>query len=109
MMKTAVYIQKGEALNYVNNTQSKIPANTVLLLGNRLGIAGCDMEPGELGALHVVGVFEIPKKAGETLIVGDNIAFTEEDGIVKATETVMGYVVEDAAASALTAKVKLLG
>lgn len=67
MMKTAVYIQKGEALNYVNNTQSKIPANTVLLLGNRLGIAGCDIEPGELGALHVVGVFEIPKKAGESI------------------------------------------
>ena len=104
MMKTAVYIQKGEALNYVNNTQSKIPANTVLLLGNRLGIAGCDIEPGELGALHVVGVFEIPKKTA-----GDNVVFTEEDGIVKATETVMGYVVEDAAASALTAKVKLLG
>ncbi len=56
-----------------------------------------------------MGVFEIPKKAGEALTAGDNIAFTEEDGIVKATETVMGYAVEDAAASALTAKVKLLG
>lgn len=109
MKKTAAYIQKGEALNYVNNTQSKIPANTVLLFGNRMGIVGGDMEPGELGALHVVGVFEIPKKAGEALAAGDNVVFTEEDGIVKATDTVMGYAIEDAAASDLTAKVKLLG
>ena len=55
------------------------------------------------------GSFEIPKKASVELKAGDNIVFTDADGIDKATSDVMGYAVEDAAAAAATAKVKLLG
>lgn len=109
MAKTATYIQRGEALDYQNTTEAMIPAGTVILLGKRIGVAGGDIPPGEVGALHMAGVFEIPKKASVALAAGDNVAFTEADGIDKATTDVMGYVVEAAEAADETAKVKLLG
>ena len=109
MAKTATYIQRGEALDYQNTTEVMIPAGTVILLGKRMGVAGGDIQPGEVGALHMAGVFEIPKKASVALAAGDNVVFTDADGIDKATTDVMGYAVAAAAAADETAKVKLLG
>lgn len=109
MAKTAVYWQQGEALDYENKTEEKILANTVIIFGNRIGVTGGDIAPGELGVIHMEGVFEIPKKSGEALKAGDNVVFTDEDGIAKATDTIMGYAVEAAAEEAATVKVKLLG
>ena len=109
MAKTATYIQRGEGLDYQNTTEVMIPAGTVILLGKRMGVAGGDIQPGEVGALHMAGVFEIPKKASVALAAGDNVVFTDADGIDKATTDVMGYAVAAAAAADETAKVKLLG
>lgn len=109
MAKTAVYFQRGEALDYENETEALIPAGTVILLRTRMGVAAGDIPAGEMGALHMVGVFDIPKKAGVALLAGDNVVFTDTDGIDKATTTVMGYAVQDAAAGDETARVKLLG
>lgn len=109
MAKTAVYIQRGESIDYKNTTDERIPANTVILLGKRIGVAGGDIPAGEVGSIHMNGVFEIPKKAGTALNAGDNVVFTEENGIDKATDDVMGYAVENAAAEAAAAKVKLIG
>lgn len=109
MAKTAVYVQSGDALDFRNTTEEMIPAGTVVLIGKRMGVAGCDIPSGGLGSVHVTGVFEIPKKASVELKAGDSVTFTNADGINKGTADVMGYAVEDAAASAATAKVKLLG
>ena len=109
MAKTAAYVQRGEALDYKNGTEEMIPAGTVVLVGKRIGVAGSEIPAGAVGTIHVTGVFEIPKKASVELKAGDNIVFTDADGIDKATSDVMGYAVEDAAAAAATAKVKLLG
>ena len=109
MAKTAVYWQKGESLDYTNPTETLIPANTVVLLGERLGVAGTDIPAGETGSLHMTGVFEIPKKAGVALAAGDPVTFTEADGIDKASKGSVGYAVQAAGADAATAFVKLLG
>ena len=109
MAKMAVYLQSGDALDFRNNTESVIPAGTVVLIGKHMGVAGCDIPAGGLGSIHVTGVFEIPKKASVELKAGDNVVFTEEEGIDKATADVMGYAVASAAASEATVKVKLVG
>lgn len=109
MAKTAAYWQRGETLDYQNATEEMIPANTVVILGKRIGVAGTDIPAGGIGSLHMVGVFEIPKKSGVALAAGDNVVFTDADGVDKATTDVMGYAVEAAAAEAATAKIKLLG
>jgi predicted RecA/RadA family phage recombinase len=56
-MATATYWQRGEALDYVNNTEAIIEANTVIVYGDRIAVTGCDIAPGELGSIHVEGVF----------------------------------------------------
>ena len=109
MTKTAVYVQSGNALDFRNTTEELILAGTVVLIGKHIGVVGGDIPAGGLGSIHMTGVFEIPKKASVELKAGDNVVFTEEEGIDKATAEVMGYAVEAAAASAATARVKLLG
>lgn len=109
MAKIAVYWQRGETLDYKNTTETMIPANTVVLLGKRMGVTGTDIPAGETGSIHMEGVFEIPKKSGVVLAAGDNVVFTDADGIDKAATDVMGYAVEAVAAEAVTVKVKLLG
>lgn len=105
----AIYWQKGESLDYLNGTEADIPANTVVIFGDHIGVAGTDIPAGENGTIHVTGVFEIHKKTGVALEMGDPVTFTEENGIDKATSGAVGYAIEDAAAAAATVRVKLLG
>lgn len=109
MGKTAKYWQSGEAIDYRNSSGEVIPANAIVLIGGHIGVAGGEIGIGEVGTLHMTGVFELPKKAAAELKMGDDVVYTEDDGIDKATDAVMGYVVEDAAAAAKTVKVKLMG
>lgn len=111
MAKLATYWQRGEAIDYKNETGAKIPADTVLIIGSVLGVAGGDITDGEVGAVHVNGVFEIPKKATVALTAGQKVTFTDKDGIDAAGDgaVVYGYATQAAAASDATAIVKLLG
>lgn len=109
MTKTANYIQRGESIDYLNTTEELIPAGAVVLLGSRIGVAGGEIPAGSVGALHMEGVFEIQKKAGVALAAGDEIVFTNEDGVDKAADKSMGYAVRASGSDEATATVKLLG
>lgn len=111
MAKLATYWQRGEAIDYKNETGAAIPANTLLIVGSVLGVAGTDIPVGEVGSLHVEGVFEIPKKASTAVTAGAKITYTDADGASPASGSnpVYGYAVEAAAAEAATVLVKLLG
>ena len=43
MAKLATYWQRGEAIDYKNETAAVIPANTLLIVGSVLGVAGMDI------------------------------------------------------------------
>lgn len=111
MAKTATYWQKGESLDYLNETGAAIPAGTVLKLGVHIGVAGTDIPPEGMGSVHMVGVFKIEKKTGTALAVGDPVKFDDATGIEKDTDgtATVGYAVEAAKAEESTAFVKLLG
>ena len=64
-MGKAEYWQRGETLDYKNTGTATIEANTVVIFGNRIGVAGTDILPGEVGSLHVTGVFEMTKTASD--------------------------------------------
>lgn len=86
-MATGTYWQRGEAIDYTNGTGSKISANTVILLGSRLAIAGADIEDGETGALIVSGVFELPKEyadSGKALTAGQEVQWDDSNSYIKA-------------------------
>lgn len=110
-LKKAEYWQRGESIDYLNAGDDDIPAASVVVLGGKIGIAGTDIPAGELGSLHMEGVYRIPKKASITLSAGDDVKYTSADGIDKAEsgDTVVGYAVEASAASDTTALVKLVG
>lgn len=106
----ATYWQRGEALDYTNSTAETIPGNTVIDIKTRIGVVGNAIEPGQHGALHVEGVFEIAKKSGEEVAFGDLLYFDGTEITKTAdTNTPAGYAAAPATASATKVLVKLLG
>jgi len=110
-MSKATYLQRGESLDYLNSTSEAIAAGTVIPLVSRIGVAGTTIEPGELGSVHVIGVFEIPKNDTTEILMGTPVYY-DETGIT-ATETAdtipAGYAAATAAAADAAIPVKLLG
>ena len=114
----AAYWQRGEALDYVNATAEKIEANTVLVIGDCIGVAGMDILPDEVGAVHVAGVFEMDKVDTTEIPMGKKV-YLAETGITAAASVgegdsatanaAAGYAAAPAAADAKKIYVKING
>lgn len=113
-MTKAAYWQRGETLDFTNNTTAKIEANTVITFGSRIGVAGTDVLPGEVGSLHVEGVFEIKKTDAGAIEMGTTVYF-DGAGITTAANNggtaypQAGYAAQAAAAADIVVLVKLGG
>ena len=107
---TTKYIQAGDSIDYKNTGSDKILAGDIVTIGTHVGVVGCDIASGEVGTLHLTGVYEVPKLTTEAVAVGD-VLYLTGDG--KATKTkgsltvVMGYAVAAAAEAAAVARVRL--
>jgi predicted RecA/RadA family phage recombinase len=123
-MAKGTYWQRGESIDYVNSGDTKIDANTVILYGSRLGIAGADIPAGEKGTLLVEGVYELPKDygdSGKAITAGQEVQWDNSNSYIKAavaqvvaegavtTEAspVHGYAVAAAASTDKTVLVKI--
>lgn len=62
----ARYVQKGEAIDHMPETA--VAAGDVVVVGNLIGIARLDIPAGVLGALAVVGVYDVAKAAGAVAV-----------------------------------------
>lgn len=104
----ATYFQRGEALDYTNGTANKIAAGTVVVYGDRIGVAGCDIAAGETGSIHVEGVFEMPLSDAAGMTAGAAV-YWDGTGITAtaSTNTPAGYAAAAAAAGAATVLVKI--
>ena len=107
-MAKASYWQRGESLDYKNGTDAVIEANTVVDLTTRIGIVGTTINPGEVGSLHVVGVYQLPKTGTAEIAMGAAVTF-DGSGITTGSGTPAGYAAATAAAGDTTILVKLLG
>lgn len=109
-MSKAAYWQRGEAIDFTNNTGAAIEANEIVVFGSHVGVAGAPIARGETGALHVNGVFEMPKKEQEEIAAGVDVYYSAA-GITAtaAGNTKAGYAIQAAGAADETVKVKLLG
>lgn len=118
----AKYWQKGEVLDHTPETA--VENGAVVSLGTRIGIAGSDIAAGELGHVHVVGVFELDKADGETIPMGTAVYYDAANDCVTAAASATtgegeeaettdnipaGYAAAPAAAADATVLVKLLG
>ena len=111
-MAKASFWQRGEALDYMNNTESVIEANAVIVFGSRIAVAGCDIAPGELGSIHVEGVFEFPKdsaaiEAGATVFWKDDAATASAGSSPSDANLKIGYAVQAATSDETTVLVKI--
>ena len=108
-MSKAAYWQRGESLDYKNTGTEVIEANTIVVLGTRIGVIGTDINPGETGSVHVTGVYEIEKTSKEAITMGAAVYF-DGTGITAATGgTPAGYAAAAAEAADTVILVKLLG
>lgn len=109
-MAKASYWQRGESLDYLNSTNAVIEANTIIVIGERIGVAGTAINPNELGSLHVEGVFEFPKTVNSAVNMGAKVYF-DGNGITSTASgnTLAGYAVKKAEAADTKILVKLQG
>ena len=108
-MAKAKFWQNGGHLDYVNSTGSAIEANTVILYGSRIAVAGGDIQNGAKGALIVEGVFEFPKDDA-AITAGAAVYWDATDSVITATSTdntLAGYAVAAAAADDAKVLVKI--
>lgn len=109
-MSKASYWQRGETIDYINDGTEMIEANTIIVLGSRIGIAGTDILPGEKGSIHVTGVYEVPKDGAE-ISTGADVYYSESDGSFSVTEAESsvkaGFAAQDAAAGDPSVFVKI--
>lgn len=108
-MSKAVFWQRGETLDYKNAGSEIIEANSVLLIGKRIGIAGMTINPNEVGSVHVTGTFKFPKAAG-AITLGAEVYWDATAGKITTTassNTKAGFAVEAAADAATEVVVKI--
>lgn len=100
-MSKATYWQRGETLDFTNATNATIEANTIMAVGDIVGVAGTDIEPGETGSLHIAGVFKMPKAtASDVIAMGKKVYFSAAG--ITATASGNTYAGIAAAATAAT-------
>ena len=106
----AEYFQRGEALDYTNAGSAKIEAGDVIVLGTKIGVAGCDIAVGAVGSVHVEGVFRFAKKANTAITIGAAVywdATNEEITTTSTSNTLAGYAAAAAASADETVLVKI--
>ena len=114
---SAKYWQRGETIDYT--ATDDLANGDVVNLATRIGVAGDDIAAGETGAVHVVGVFEIPKATGAVTVgqalywdkAAENITTVASTGESPSVvnNTPAGWAVAAAGSSDATVLVKLLG
>lgn len=104
----AIYVQRGEVIDYKNEGTTAIKANDVVSLATRIGIAATDIPVGVTGTINIIGVFDIPADNTAAFTVGQAVYF--KDGKLTGTDTgaiYAGWVVEPKATAATKARIKI--
>ena len=106
----AAFIQPGNTIDYKNAGTEPIKYGSIVKLGaDRIGIAASDIPVGELGALHLCGVFSCKKTEG-AVELGAKLYYSEADDAVtteSGSNVPAGWAVAAAAAGDAEVRVKL--
>ena len=104
----ARYVQRGESMDYTPETD--VAAGDIVKLGNLVGVAKLDIKAGELGALALVGTYEV-LSGGLAIAVGDEVSIDPTGGKAVASGTSgavkFGHAVTAATPSDTTLLVRL--
>ncbi|MGL5514008.1 MAG: capsid cement protein [Sporomusa sp.] len=109
-MAKAIYVQKGEIMDFINNGTETIGYDDVVELSNRIGIAKEQIEPGKVGSVSVAGVYELPADTAAAFVTGDSLYWKSADGKIVKTATgniPAGWAFADKAAAGASVLVKI--
>lgn len=84
----ASYVQKGNDINYKNETDKLIERGEVVIFGDTAGVAADDIQPGLTGVLHLTGAYTMPKVSGTAIDAGAAVYYDTENDCVTTTENV---------------------
>ena len=115
---TTKYIQKGDVIDYTNDSGADVSSGDVVVMGGTLGVAIADIPnttPNTVGAVAIEGVFELPKVAAAVIAQGEGVIWDvsatgfDDSLATPATGDVSGaaIAVADAGNGETTVKVKL--
>ena len=100
----AEFVQKGESLNYRNKGSELIRYGEVVVLEERIGVAGIDIPAGSLGTVGVSGVYEMPAETGTAFQMGQTLWWDTENKRLTATKAADGAILAGYAAEAKAAE-----
>jgi len=80
---TATFKHTGDAIDYT--PPGEVAAGTVVVQGDLVGVTKLPIKAGDLGSLHVAGVFDFPKTtgAGTAIPVGSSLYWDEAEQVAK--------------------------
>lgn len=108
-MSKAVFVQKGDILDYTNNSTNDIGYMDVVVLGGRVGVALEAILVGATGSVSVSGVYQIAADNTTAFAVGDALFWDKTNG--KAIKTsggiAAGWVFADKVAADTNVLVKI--
>ena len=111
-MAQAQFIQEGSAIDYT--PAADVAAGVVVVLSDLVGVTKRDIKANTLGALAVMGVFDIAKEGGVgvTFSIGDKVYWDDGNDFAVATDgaganKLLGKAVLAAADADTTVRVRL--
>lgn len=94
------FIQEGNVLNYTPSG-ADVASGDVIIMGAIAGVAKTDIADGKTGAVHITGVYSLPKASGA---IGQGVKLYWSAANSNVTTTASGNtLIGVAAAAALTA------
>ena len=111
-MAQAHFIQEGDTIDYTPGAD--VAAGVVVVLSDLVGITKRDIKANALGALAVMGVFDIAKEGGVgvTFAIGDKVYWDDGNDFAVATDgaganKLLGKAILAAADADTTVRVRL--
>ena len=98
-------IQDGRRMVWVNATEKLAKSGLAVIVGDLVGVAVVDIQPGQSGVLALDGVFDLPKGAVD-FAQGERCTW-KDGSVAKGTGVLMGHVFEASPAAAPTVQVRL--
>lgn len=107
---SATFLQLGDAIDYTPSAD--VPVGSVVVLGDLVGVVIRPIPAGHLGALHLRGVFALPKAtgSGKAIPPGKKVYWHVGDQVVQTAASggkVCGHTVADADENDTHARVRL--
>lgn len=109
-MPSAIYVQEGSNIDFLNTTGADIKYKDIIVTGSGIMIAAEDIAQNKTGTVNTEGVFEFPAINTTAFAIGDKLFWDATAGKitnVASGNTPVGYAVAAKAQAGTTAVVKL--